>query len=54
LGKGQETQTLCQNVGWMKGVYNLLMAKDVIHISEAEAASDFAALTILSGESSNK
>jgi antitoxin (DNA-binding transcriptional repressor) of toxin-antitoxin stability system len=25
-------------------MYNLLMAKDVIHISEAEAASDFAAL----------
>jgi antitoxin (DNA-binding transcriptional repressor) of toxin-antitoxin stability system len=25
-------------------VYNRLMAKDVIHISEAEAASDFAAL----------
>jgi antitoxin (DNA-binding transcriptional repressor) of toxin-antitoxin stability system len=25
-------------------VYNYIMAKDVIHISEAEAASDFAAL----------
>jgi hypothetical protein len=25
-------------------VYNRFMAKDVIHISEAEAASDFAAL----------
>ena len=44
MGKGQEErQALRQNIGGRR-VYNHHMAKDVIHMSEAEAASDFAAL----------
>ena len=44
MGQGQEeTQTVRQNIGERTG-YNHSMAKDVIHISETEAASDFAAL----------
>lgn len=40
---GKKRQALRQKLD-QRGVYNHHMAKDVIHISEAEAASDFAAL----------
>jgi antitoxin (DNA-binding transcriptional repressor) of toxin-antitoxin stability system len=44
MGKGQEErQALRQDIGERRAC-NHHMAKDVIHISEAEAASDFAAL----------
>ena len=47
MGQGQEeTQTVRQNIR-ERTAYNYSMAKDVIHISETEAASDFAALMSL-------
>jgi prevent-host-death family protein len=45
MGKGQEeTQRPCQSIERMNGVQSLIMVKDVIHISDAEAANDFASL----------